>query len=270
MEPLERVGQHMGRDCMNDLLSCQGAHALVTGASGGLGAHFAGLMVAAGAAVTITARREQALAIQLKHLQQTTDRAQALCMDVTDQASVDLAFDKAESAFGPVDVLINNAGITVTKRALDLTNDDFDPVMDTNVKGAWIAAQACARRLVAAKRSGTIINIASILGERVAGGVLAYATAKAGLVQLTKALALEWARHNIRVNALAPGYVETDINRDFMASDAGQRIIQRVPQRRLGQMSDLDGPLLLLASDAGRFMTGAVIPVDGGHLVSSL
>ena len=166
-------------------------------------------------------------------------------------------------------MLVNNAGIANTAPALHLAEDDWDRVVDTNLKGAFLCAQAAAR-LMKDGGGGTIVNVASILASRVAAQVAPYAASKAGLVQLTRALALEWARHGVRVNALLPGYVETEINRGFFASEAGRAMLKRIPQRRLGQPADLDGPLLLLCSDASRYMTGAEIAVDGGHLVSSL
>src|SRR5690606_16004811 len=167
-----------------------------------------------------------------------------------------------------LDGLVNNAGVTATIPAMDLSADDFGSVIDTNLKGVFTVAQAAARNMKG--RGGSIVNIASILGLRVAGALSAYAASKAGVVQLTKALALEWARYDIRVNALCPGYIETPLNRDFFATPAGEALVRRIPQRKLGQLSDLDGPLLLLLSDASRYMTGSVIAVDGGHLVSSL
>jgi NAD(P)-dependent dehydrogenase (short-subunit alcohol dehydrogenase family) len=151
-----------------------------------------------------------------------------------------------------------------------VTEADWRRVLDTNLDGAWRVAQAAAKSMVAAGKGGSIINIASILGLRVATSLIAYAAAKAALVQVTQALALEWARHRIRVNAIAPGYIETDMNREFFRSEAGQGVIKRIPQRRIGQPSDLDGALLLLASEAGAYMTGSILVADGGHLVGSL
>lgn len=168
------------------------------------------------------------------------------------------------------DIVVNNAGVTATASALEHGAAEIDRIIDTNLKGAFHVARTTGAAMVAAGHGGSIVNIASILGLRVAGHVSAYAISKAGLVQMTRALALEWARHSIRVNSLCPGYIETELNRDFFASEPGQALIRRVPQRRLGRPEDLDGPLLLLASDLGAFMTGTELVVDGGHLVSSL
>ncbi len=247
-----------------------GKHALVTGASSGLGAHFAGVLARAGAAVTLAARRRDAIEANAAAIREEGGKAGAVVMDVTDTAAIEAGLAAATEAFGPVDVLVNNAGVAMTKRALETTDEDWDHVTGTNLDGVFFVARAVARRMVAAGRGGAIVNIASILGERVAAGVLPYAVAKAGVIQMTKGLALELARHGIRVTALAPGYVETDLNRDFFRTEAGEAIIRRIPQRRLGQMEDMDGPLLLLASDASRYMTGTVVFVDGGHLVSTL
>lgn len=255
---------------MPELFEIRAKHALVTGASSGLGQHFADFLAQSGAKVTLAARREAALARTVEDIRAAGGQAQSVVMDVTDAGSIGRAFDRAEEGFGPVTVLINNAGVTATGSALDLTEKSWDQVVDTNLKGVWLAAQEAARRLVRHGVSGSIVNIASILGLRVAGGVGPYAVSKAGVVQMTKALALEWARYGIRVNALAPGYIETELNSDFFASDAGKALVRRIPQRRLGRASELDGALLLLAADAGSYMTGSVIAVDGGHLVSGL
>lgn len=249
----------------------RGRTALVTGASGGLGAHFARTLARTGATVVLTARRLDQLEQVAREIRSEGGKALGIAMDVTDQSSVDAAFSSMEQAFGPAAVVVNNAGISgPSRRALEIEAATFAQVLDTDLTGAWRVALRAAQGLVAAGRGGSIVNIVSILGLRQIVGVVPYEAAKAGLIQLTKALALEWARHGIRVNALAPGYILTDINRDFFASTAGQAIVQRIPQRRLGEPRDLDGPLLLLASDAGRYMTGTTIAVDGGHLVSSL
>lgn len=247
-----------------------GRIALVTGASSGLGRHFAATLARAGATVAVAARRADRLAAGVAEIEAAGGRAFAVEMDVTDVASVRAGFDAIAAQLGVADLIVNNAGVAVSRPLLEQTEDDWDSVVDTNLKGAWLVAQEGARRLVAAKHPGAIVNIASITGERVAGGVAPYSASKAGLIHLTRAMALELARHGIRVNALAPGYVETELNHDFLASDAGQRLMARIPQRRFGRAADLDGALLLLAGDAGAYITGAVIAADGGHLVSTL
>jgi len=247
-----------------------GKIALVTGASDGLGRHFAGVLAGAGATVAVCARRMDKVTETVAGIESAGGRAFGVEMDVTDEDSVTAAFGVIEEQAGRVTVLINNAGSASSTLALDLDESDWDRVLDTNLKGAWTVAQQAAQRMVEAKTGGVIVNIASVLGLRVGKGVLPYAVSKAGLIQMTKALALELAPHGIRVNALAPGYVETDLTRDFLASDAGKKLLKRIPQRRLAGMKELSGPLLLLASDASSYMTGAVIAVDGGHLVSSL
>lgn len=246
-----------------------GKIALITGASGGLGEHFAGLLASAGARVAVAARRTDRLQSLVDRIANSGGAARLLQLDVTDAGSVRACFD-ALADWGTPAVVINNAGITITKSVLEQTESDFDSVLDTNLKGAWLVATEAARRMVAAGQGGSIVNIASILGERVAGGVAPYAISKAGVIQATKALALELARHRIRVNALLPGYVITDLNREFLEGEPGQKLRARIPSRRFGVMSDLDGPLLLLASDAGAAMSGATLAVDGAHLVSSL
>lgn len=243
----------------------KGKSALITGASGGLGLHFAELLASQGVAVTLAARRSEALNEACRSIVASGGQASAIQMDVTDSTSVAAAL--AGLSF---DILINNAGISGASRALDLDEAEWDRVLDTNLKGVFVVAQAVARGMKASGRGGAVVNIASILGHRVAGSLSAYAASKAGVIQLTKALALEWAREGIRVNALCPGYIETDINREFFTSAAGLDLIKRIPQRRLGQPGELDGALLLLASAAGSYITGSSIEVDGGHLVSSL
>ena len=254
---------------MSYLFSLDGQCALVTGASGSLGRHFANVLARAGAAVALAARRLDELEIIAAEIRAAGGAATAIALDVTDAGSIATAFSAAEEKLGPITLLVNNAGVAVTKPLLEYDEGDWDKVMDTNLKGAWLVAQEAARRMVEAG-GGNIINIASILGLRVIGGVSAYCASKAGLIHLTKAMALELGPHGVRVNTLAPGYIETDLNRDFFASNAGRSLIERIPHRRLGQLEDLDGSLLLLASDASRYMTGTVVTVDGGHTISSL
>jgi len=251
-------------------LALAGRNALVTGANGGLGSHFAHTLANAGANVAIAARQLDSLRPVEASLTELGRRVETIALDVVDPASVAAAFERASATLGPVTIVVNNAGIAITKPLLDHTEDDWRQVIEVNLNGAWRVAQTAARHMVAHRQGGSIVNIASILGLRVASQVPSYAASKAALIQLTKAMALELARHRIRVNALAPGYIETALNRDFFASDAGQALVKRIPQRRIGTPGELDGALLLLASDAGAYMTGSVLTVDGGHVVSSL
>jgi NAD(P)-dependent dehydrogenase (short-subunit alcohol dehydrogenase family) len=261
----------MAQQAIESMFRVDGQRALVTGASSGLGHRFALTLAAAGAQVVVAARRAEKLGGLVEEIEALGGKCAAVSLDVTNAASIVACFDEIERAAGGVaDIVVNNAGVTVTKSLLAHTEQDWDAVVGTNLKGGWMVAQEAARRLVAAKIGGSIVNIASILGERVAGGVAPYAISKAGVVQATKAMALELARYDIRVNAILPGYIVTDLNRDFLQSEAGDKLRARIPTRRFGQLEHLDGPLLLLASHAGRHMTGAVLAVDGGHLVSSL
>ena len=248
------------------LLRVDGKRALVTGASSGFGAHFAQLLSAAGAEVILAARRTDKLQALREDIERAGGKAGVVALDVSNKDSVTACFEQV----GTCDIVINNAGITVTRSLLDQTDEDWDSVIDTNLKGCFLVATEAARRLRDAKRPGSIVNIASIHGERVAAAVAPYAISKAGVVQATKVMALELARYQIRVNALLPGYVVTDLNKDFLDSELGQKLRQRVPTRTFGEISDLDAPLLLLASDAGKGMTGSCLAVDRGHLVSSL
>ncbi len=248
----------------------RGKTAFVTGGSSGIGAHLAGVLAEAGANVVVAARREHELARVVAAIEKRGGKAFAVRIDVTESESIERGFLAAEKEMGVANVLLNNAGITSTKSALEATVADWDSVIGTNLRGPFLVAQAFAKRLIAHSSPGSIINIGSILGTRVAGGVSSYAASKAGLHQLTRALALEWARYNIRVNAIAPGYMMTDMTRDFFSTPPGEAIIKRIPQRRIGELDHLTAPVLLLASDASAYMTGAVVPVDGGHLVSTL
>ncbi|MCX8004077.1 MAG: SDR family NAD(P)-dependent oxidoreductase [Burkholderiaceae bacterium] len=252
-----------------DIFRLDGKLALVTGASSGLGVHFAEVLAGAGARVVVAARHSDKLQATVERIGAAGGQARAVALDVADAASVGRGFD-AFADWGCVDVLINNAGVTVTKPLLQQTEQDWDSVIDTNLKGCWLVATEAARRMVAAGRGGCIVNVASILGERVAGGVAPYAVSKAGVIHATKAMALELARYDIRVNALLPGYVVTDLNRDFLEGEGGAKLKARVPSRSFSDPSDLDGPLLLVASPAGAAMSGSVVAVDRAHLVSSL
>jgi NAD(P)-dependent dehydrogenase (short-subunit alcohol dehydrogenase family) len=244
--------------------------ALVTGASSGLGRHFATVLARAGATVALAARRIETLEELARDIEASGRRALAVRMDVTSDESVRTAFDLIEATFGTPDLIINNAGVAITKPLLEQTEADWDSVLDTNLKGAFLVATEGARRLRAQRHGGSIINIASILGFRQGWNVTSYAASKAGMVQLTRSMALELARFDIRVNAIAPGYFNTDMNKDFWGTPHAAEMLKRIPQRRLGEPEELDGALLLLASNASKYMTGAIIPVDGGHLVSTL
>ena len=254
----------------SSIFDVRGKVALVTGASSGLGESFARTLAAGGATVVAAARRADRLSALVTDIVKDGGKAMAITLDVADPASVRQAVDEIGRTAGAPDIVVNNAGIARTSPSLELSEEEWREVLNTNLDGVWRVTQACARAMVGAGKGGSIVNIASVLGLRVATSLLAYATAKAGVVQMTQALALEWARHGIRVNAIAPGYIETDMNRDFFRTEAGQATVKRVPQRRIGQPSDLDGAMLLLASDAGSYMTGSIVVVDGGHVVNSL
>ncbi|SMP74722.1 hypothetical protein SAMN06296065_107146 [Novosphingobium panipatense] len=245
------------------MATLEGKRVLVTGASSGLGRHFATVLAREGADVMLAARRVEALQALAAEI---GGRATCLPLDVTDVASIEAVAEEA----GPIDVLVNNAGVAGARAVLDTTPQEYDHIMDTNLRGAFLMATSIGRGMRERGNGGAIVNIASILGLRQGGQLAVYAMSKAAVVQMTKQMALECARYGIRVNALAPGYFATDMNRDFLSSKLGEAMTQRIPQRRFGTFEDLDGPLLLLCSDASRYMTGVVIPVDGGHTVSSL
>jgi NAD(P)-dependent dehydrogenase (short-subunit alcohol dehydrogenase family) len=253
---------------MSELFDLSGRTALVTGASQGLGRRFAIVLAEHGAAVGLAARQLEKL-IELEHeIASDGGRVASVALDVTDLASIERALASVEGVLGPIDVLINNAGVAVSKGVLEQTEADWDKVVDTNLKGAFFVAQAVARRMVE-RGGGTIVNVASVLALDVIGHLAPYAASKGGLWQLTRTMALELARHDIRVNALAPGYIVTEINREFLETGAaGERLKKRIPQRRFGTTEDLDGALLLLASDASRYMTGSIIVLDGGLMLA--
>jgi hypothetical protein len=242
--------------------------ALVTGASSGLGARFAALLAGAGARVALAARRTDRLAELARDIAAAGGVAHAVAMDVTDVGSVRDGVAAAERALGPIDILINNSGVSVTKRIAEVEEADYDHVMDTNAKGMFFVAQAVGRSMIAGKRPGRIVNIASVAGLRVLGQLSVYCMSKAAVVHLTRSLALEWGRYGINANALCPGYIETEINRDYWATDGGRKLVAMLPRRRVGKPEDLDALVLVLASDASGFVNGAVIAADDGLAVS--
>lgn len=244
--------------------------ALVTGAGSGLGRQFAKTLSNAGATVVLAARRRGKLKETAKEINDAGGKAICLDLDVTDASSVRKCFEEMLAKVGVPDVVVNNAGIARQAFLTDMTEEDWDAVLDTNLKGVFLVAQAAARAMIASGKQGSIVNIASILGFGVSKALASYIAAKSGVVNLTKAMALEWVRHGIRVNAIAPGYFLTEINEEQFAQGGAEVAIQRIPMKRIGELHELSGPLLLLASDAGSFMTGSTITVDGGQLCSSL
>ena len=249
------------------LFDLTGRVALVTGASSGLGARFASVLAANGAAVALVARRADRLAALRDKIAAAGGKAVAVEADVLDRLAMARAFDEAEKAFGTVTILVNNAGVAHSGRAVELAEAEWRRVLSTNLDAVFYWAQEGARRMLAAGKKGAIVNIASVLGFGVSKGVIAYTAAKAGVVQVTKALGLELAFKGIRVNAIAPGWFVTEINSDYLASEEGKTLTRDIPAGRFGQDGDLDGALLLLASDAGRFMAGTTVVVDGGQVV---
>ncbi len=244
-----------------------GKVAFVTGASGGLGEHFARTLAQAGAAIMLTARRGDRIEAIAAEINDEGHKAAGTVLDVSDADAIPLAFDAAEKAFGTVTVLINNAGIVIPGKVEAISESDWDAVLDTNLKGGWLMAQEAARRMLAAKLEGSIINISSAVAFRVQKQLSTYAISKAASAQMTRTLAYELAPHGIRVNALAPGYIATEMNREFLVSRRGQEMMQQVPLGRYGEPEELDELLLLLAGDRSRYVNGAVIPVDGGHIL---
>ena len=258
---------------MSDLFQpfrLDGRVALVTGASSGFGRHFGAVLARAGAKVALGARRTERVQAACDEIQAGGGEAVAVTLDVTDTDSIRRAFDAAEQSLGTVTVVVNNAGITIPKPLVNLEDEDWSAVIDTNLNGVAYVTREASRRMIAAGEGGSVVNIASILAFREQKLLTNYAASKAGVVQFTRLAALELAQHDIRVNAICPGYFETDLNRDWLASEEGQDMIRRIPQRRVGNLDDLNGPLLLLASDAGALMTGTALTADGGHVLSSL
>jgi NAD(P)-dependent dehydrogenase (short-subunit alcohol dehydrogenase family) len=255
---------------LSALTRLAGRTALVTGGGSGLGLAFAGVLAAAGARVIVAGRRRAALEAAVAELRERGAVADCVELDVMDPASVEVAIDILCADGTAIDVLVNNAGLSRPGPVLDLDVHEWDAVLDTNLRGPLLVARAVARRLIAAGRPGSIINVCSVLGQATQKGVAPYAASKAGLLHLTRLLAVEWARHRIRVNALVPGYFHTDITAGYLDSDAGRTLLQRIPQRRLGDVTELELPLLLLASDASSYITGSQLVVDGGLSVNPL
>jgi len=250
-----------------DMFSLKGRVALVTGASSGLGVQFARALSDNGAAVALVARRADRLKSLQNEIEEKGGRAVAIEADVTDHAAIARAFDAAEKAFGTVTILVNNAGIAHGGRAIEMPPEEWRKVLSTNLDAVFFWAQEAARRLLAVKRQGAIVNIASVLGLAVSKGAVAYAAAKAGVVQVTKALAVELAFKGVRVNAIAPGWFVTEMNDDYLSGEEGAAIKREIPMGRFGNPGDLDGALLLLVSDAGSYITGATVVVDGGQVI---
>lgn len=245
----------------------QGQVAFVTGASSGLGAHFARLLAGQGAKVGIAARRRERLEDLVAEIEAAGGTAFAVSLDVTDIAAIDPAMDEVEQALGPIDILINNSGITIPNAMHRISEDDYDQVFDTNLKGAFFVAQSVAKRLMARKAPGRIVNISSTLAHRVIGQLSIYCMSKIAMDQMTRAMALEWGKHDININALCPGYIETEMNAEYWQTEAGQAFLSRFPRPRVGEPSDLDGMLLVLAGPQGRFVNGSVVSVDDGFAV---
>lgn len=254
---------------ISELFNLNGRTALITGGGTGLGKQFAKVLAEAGATVVLCARRVDKLQATAEEIQASGGQALCFVMDVTDADSIAAAFDQV-GEHGPVSILVNNAGTVADLMLLDVPEQEWDQVQDTNLKGAWLVAKESARRMIDSGVGGSIVNIASALGVAVQKGTGPYAASKAGLLHLTRSMALEWARFGIRVNAIAPGYYATDLAEDFLNSETGQAMVKRIPQRRLGNVEDLSGAILLLASDAGAYMTGSVITVDGGHSLPTI
>ncbi len=250
---------------MNAGADLDGKNAFITGASSGLGRRFALTLARAGVRVAITGRRIERLEALAEEIESFDGRAMPIALDVTDTEAVHKAIAAAETDLGPLHILINNAGITLAKWLTEITEADYDRVMNTNVRAPFFVAQEVARRMIQHGHGGRIINIASVAAERPEKQISVYCTSKAAIAHLTRCMALEWARYGINVNAICPGWILTEINEDYFAGEAGQRLVQRFPRRRIGKPEDLDGVILLLASDASDFINGTTITVDDGQ-----
>jgi NAD(P)-dependent dehydrogenase (short-subunit alcohol dehydrogenase family) len=253
-------------------IDLSGRVALVTGASSGLGAQFAKVLAAAGAGVVLAARRVERLKTLRAEIEAADGDAHVVGMDVTDIDSIRAAVAHAETETGTIDILVNNSGVSTTQRLTEVTADDYDYVMDTNTRGAFFVAQEVAKRMIARSKGaapgtyigGRIVNIASMAGLRVLSQIGVYAMSKAAVVHMTRAMALEWGRHGINVNAICPGYIDTEINHHHWQTEAGQKLVQMLPRKRLGKPSDLDSTLLMLCANESHFVNGAVIAADDG------
>ena len=241
-----------------------GRTALVTGASSGLGRRFATTLAGSGAQVALAARRVDRLTELADEIRSKGGKSAAFAMDVTEPTSIGAAVDAAEAELGPIDILVNNSGVSVQRRIVDVTPEDYAHVMNTNAFGAFFVAQAVARRMIERKASGRIVNVASAIANKVVRELSVYAMSKAAVVQMTKAQALEWARYGINVNAICPGYIRTEMNADFWETERGRKFVDTFPRQRVGEPEDLDGLLLLLCSGESRFLTGAAITIDDG------
>ncbi|MEQ9519884.1 MAG: SDR family NAD(P)-dependent oxidoreductase [Parvibaculum sp.] len=244
-----------------------GKVALVTGTTSGLGKRFAQILANAGASVVLTGRRIDRLEALTKEIEAMGVRALPVALDVTDIASIDACVAEVETEFGGIDILINNAGMNVQASAVDLTPEDFDRIMNTNMRGAFFMATRVGAKMIARGEGGNIINVASIGAHTVLPGLATYCMSKAAVAMMTRSLAHEWARHKINVNAICPGFIETELNSEWFETEGGQKQIKSWPRRRLGLESDLDGMILLLAGKQGRLMTGSVITIDDGQSI---
>jgi NAD(P)-dependent dehydrogenase (short-subunit alcohol dehydrogenase family) len=253
-------------------IDLSGRVAMVTGASGGLGAQFARTLAAAGAGVVLAARRIERLKTLRAEIEAAGGDAHVVKLDVNDTDSIKSAVAHAETEMGTIDILVNNSGVSTTQKLVDVTPDDFDFVMGTNTRGAFFVAQEVGKRMIARSRGaapgtftgGRIVNIASMAGLRVLGQIGVYAMSKAAVIHMTRAMALEWGRYGINVNALCPGYIDTEINHHYWQTEGGQKLMQMLPRKRVGKPEDLDAVLMLLCANQSHFVNGAVISADDG------